>query len=144
VKTGIEFEVFWSDLHMSELQVRCSNGRFSGSASIYVNHDDLARMAEALRGFPFHPADTRNVELGTFKPSHADGGIRMHFYCRDSVGHAVVDIRLRGDACPAMGEPESVSLRIPVEAAGIDCFLVGAAAMDTNEVGAKSFLRMER
>jgi hypothetical protein len=43
-----------------------------------------------------------------------------------------------------MGEPESVSLRIPVEAAGIDCFLVGAAAMDTNEVGAKSFLRMER
>jgi hypothetical protein len=143
LKGGIEFEVVWSDMHMSEFHVSCSNGRFSGSTRIYINHDDMCKMAEALKGFPSHATDTRDFELGTFKPSHADGGIRMHFYCRDSVGHAVVDIRLRGDACPAMGEPESVSLRIPIEAAAIDSFLVEAAAMDTNEVGAKAFLHMQ-
>lgn len=130
---GIEFEVVWSDQDVSQLQVRCSNGRFSGSASIYINHDDLCRMAEVLKGFPSHAADARSFELGTFNPNHADGGIRMHFYCRDSVGHAAVDVQLRGDACIALGEPESVALRIPVEAAAIDSFLVQTKGMDTNE-----------
>ena len=137
---GIEFEVVWSDQDVSQLEVRCSNGRFSGSASIYINHDDMSKMAEVLNGFPSRAADTRNFELGTFNPNHADGGIRMHFYCRDSVGHAAVDIQLRGDACIALGEPESVALRIPVEAAAIDSFLAQVAAMDTNEIGATACL----
>ncbi len=142
MKSGIEFQVIWSDQDVCQFQVSCSNGRFSGWASIYVTHDDLTSLAEALRGFPSHPADTRKFELGTFDPTYADGGIRMHFYCRDSAGHAAVDIQLRGDACIAMGEPESVSLRIPVEAAGIDSFLAQAVALNTNEISATACLPM--
>jgi len=101
-------------------------------------------MAEALSGFPSHTADSRNFELGTFNPNYAGGGIRMHFYCRDSVGHAAVDVKLRGGACVALGEVESVALRIPVEAAAIDAFLVQVRGMDTKEIGANARLDMTR
>ena len=141
---GIEFEVVWSDQDVSQLQCKCSNGRFSGSASININHDDLRKMAEVLRGFPSHAADIRNIELGTFNPNHADGGIRMHFYCRDSAGHAAVDIQMRGDACTALGEPESVALHIPVDAAAIDSFILQAVRIDTNKISATARLDMAR
>ena len=144
MKSGIKLEVVWWDQDVSQFQVRCSNGRFSGHASIYVSHDDLSKMAEALTGFPSHAADTRNFELGTFNPNHADGGIRMHFYCLDSVGHAAVDVKLRGDACVALGEVESVALRIPVEAAAIDSFLEQVRGMNTEEIGATACLDMAR
>ena len=43
-KGGIEIEVLWSDQHVVECQVRCSNGRFSGTVEIYLGHDDLPRI----------------------------------------------------------------------------------------------------
>ena len=55
----------------------------------------------------------------------------MKFSCPDSTGHAVVEIRLRGDACEALGEPESVALRMPIEPAGIDSFVQQLAAVDS-------------
>jgi len=36
--------------------------------------------------------------------SGAHGGARMHFYGGDSAGPAVLDVKLRGGACPALGE----------------------------------------
>jgi hypothetical protein len=142
VKSGIEFKVVWSDQDVSQLRVKCSNGFFSGDASMYVGHNEVSEMAEGLSGFPSQAADTRNFELGTFAPNGAGGGIRLHFYCRDSVGHAAVDVKLRGDACMALDEVESVALRIPVEAAAIDSFLVEAMGMDTNEISATACLHM--
>jgi len=47
----------------------------------------------------------------------------MHFHGLDSVGHAAVDVKLRGDACEGLGEIESVALRIPIEAAAVDTFV---------------------
>lgn len=58
-----------------------SNVRFAGHAEIYLGHNDLAKMAEDLRGFPARTDDSREFELGTFNPKHADGGICMRFYC---------------------------------------------------------------
>jgi hypothetical protein len=142
LKDGIQFEVVWFDQDVLECQLRCSNGRFSGVAEIYLSHDDLPKMAAALNGFPASAADSRNLELGTFAPNHADGGVRMNFYCKDSVGHAAVDVKLRGDACSALGEVESVSLRIPLEAAAIDSFVAQIMAMKWAEVGAMASLDM--
>jgi hypothetical protein len=144
LKSGIEFTVVWSDQDVSNVHVRCSNGRFSGDANIYLSHNDLSEMAEALSGFPSHAADSRNFELGAFDPNHAGGGIRMYFYCRDSVGHAAVDVKLRDDGCIALGEVESVALRIPVEAAAMDFFLVQVRGMNTKEIGATACLDMAR
>jgi hypothetical protein len=125
VENGINLEVIWFDEVEDLLEVlfSCSNGYFSGQAEIYVTRDALSKLANALNGFPSYPNDSRDFELGTFSPEHADGGVRMHFHVLDSVGHAAVDVKLRGDACKALGEIESVALRIPLEAAAVDTFI---------------------
>jgi hypothetical protein len=106
-----------------------------------MNHDALLKMADALSGFPSRIGDTRDFEFGTFNPDHAGGGVNMHFYCVDSVGHTAVDVKLRGDACMAMGEVESVALRIPLEAAAVDSFISPVRKMEL-AVGSKAYLQM--
>jgi hypothetical protein len=65
----------------------------------------------------------------------------MAFRCVDSAGHAVVVVRLRADGCKSVGEPQSVSLYIPVEAGAIDSFVSKARSLDDN-MGAKAYLQM--
>jgi hypothetical protein len=143
VNDGIEVEVVWMDQDMLEWQFRCSNACFSGQAEIYLKHDKLSEVAESLSGFPSHTKDSREFELGTFNPDYAHGGIRMNFYCTDSVGHAAVEVKLRGDACKGLGELESVALCIPVQAAAIDSFVSQIRLMN-REVGATAYLQMAK
>jgi hypothetical protein len=105
---GIEFEVVWWDQDVIEYLVRCSNGAFAGAAKMYMGHDELSNAASVVGGFPSSNKDSRNIELGTFQPSTAGGGIHMHFDCGDSVGHACVQIKLRANGCKAMGDAQSV------------------------------------
>jgi len=142
LELGIAFAVFWWDQDIVELRVMSSNGYFAGLVKIYVGHDMLLQVAERLKGFPSSTSDSRDFELGTFDPKYADGGLRMHFYCLDSVGHAAVEIKIRGDRCEALGEVESVALRIPIEAAGVDSFIEQVRAMDTEQLGATARLPM--
>lgn len=141
MKDGIEIKIIWQDVYMLEILFNCSNNCFSGQAEIYLNHDGLSNVADKLSGFPSHPKDFRDFEIGTFNPAHADGGARMHFQCTDSVGHAVVEVQLRGGACKGMGEVESVALRIPVQAAAIDSFVSQVKQMK-KEIGASAYLQM--
>jgi hypothetical protein len=143
VENGIYVEVIWFDQDVIEYLISCSNGYFSGQAEIYLAHDDLQKMADSLGGFPSNATDSREFELGTFNPDHADGGMRMHFCCLDSLGHAAVEVKLRGDACKSLGEVESVALRIPVQAAGIDSFVSQIRKMN-REIGATAHLQMAK
>jgi hypothetical protein len=138
---GIEFEVMWRDQDAIEYQVRCSNGSFCGDVKMYSGHDGLPKVAEILTGFPLDAKDSRTVELGTFEPGMAGGGIHMKFYCVDSVGHAAVLAKVRADGCIAMGEAQSVCLCIPVEAGTIDSFVTQARSVGS-KVGAKAYLHM--
>jgi hypothetical protein len=141
MEDGIEIKVIWFDQDVIEVSFRCSNGYFVGQAEIYLGYDDLPKMADSLSRFPTSPTDVRDLEIGTFDPNGAQGGARMHFYCRDSSGHAVLELKLRGGACMAIGEVESVALRIPVEAAAIDSFILELRAMDKT-VSGSACLRM--
>ena len=94
-----------------------------------------------MNGFPSHITDSRGVQLGTFEPNTAGGGIHMSFSCVDSVGHAVVLVKLRADGCKGVGEPESASLYVPVEAGSIDSFVTQARSI-SNTKGAKAYLHM--
>lgn len=138
---GIEFEVVWFDQAVIEHRVTCSNGSFCGATKMYLAHDDLSKAANTLSGFPSSIQDTRNVRLGAFEPDVAGGGIEMAFRCVDSVGHAVVLVRLRADGCKGLGQPQSVSLYIPVEATSIDSFVSKALSIN-DAVGAKAYLHM--
>lgn len=138
---GIEFEVVWFDQDVIEYQIRCSNGSFCGATRMYLGHGDLSKAADALSGFPSSANDSRQVELGTFEPNMAGGGIYMFFSCVDSVGHAAVRVKIRADGCKAMGEAQSVALDVPVEAGAIDSF-VNQARSITYAKGAKAYLHM--
>ena len=67
----------------------------------------------------------------------------MQFYCLDSSGHLAVEVKLRGDGCAAMGEVESVALRIPLEAAAIDDFVTQLRSMKVVD-GASARLEMAK
>ena len=138
---GIEFEVVWFDQDVIQCQVTCSNGPFRGATKIYLAHDDLSKAAETLSGFPSNIKDSRDVQLGAFESKMAGGGISMSFRCVDSVGHAVVIVRLRADGCEGPNEPESVCLYIPVEAGSIDSFVTKARSTNDPK-GAKAYLHM--
>ncbi len=138
---GITFEVVWFDQELVEYQIKCSNGSFCGAAKMYLAHDDLSKAADSLSGFPSHIKDSRSVRLGTFEPNTSGGGIHMSFYCVDSAGHAVVLVKLRADGCKGVGEPESVSLYIPVEAGSLDSFVTQARSISDTK-GAKAYLHM--
>lgn len=141
METGINLKVIWFDEVEDLLEVvfSCRNGYFSGQAEIYTSRDALSQLASALRGFPSRPEDSRNFALGTFNPAHADGGARMYFFCEDAAGHAVVEVQLRAGACKGMGEMQSVALRIPIQAAGIDDFVKQLRGMG-KEIGASAYL----
>jgi hypothetical protein len=141
VESGLNFEVIWSDQDVIEVVFRCSNGHFSGRAEIYLSHRAFSELADVLRGFPSTGTDSREVELGTFNSSHADGGVKMKFRCSDALGHAVVEVKLRGDGSEALGELESVALRIPIEPAAVDSFVQQLMAMDST-IGASASLPM--
>jgi len=139
---GIEFEVVWFDNDAIEYQVVCSNGSFTGTAKMYLSHDGLQNAANILGGFPSSTTDLREVELGTFESEAAGGGIHMSFYCVDSVGHAVVFVKLRADGCKDFGsEPQLVSLYVPIEAGAVDSFVKQARSIRETK-GAKAYLHM--
>ena len=142
MENGINLKVIWFDEVEDFLEVvfSCSNGYFSGQAEIYVTCDGLSKVANALRGFPSRPDDSRLFELGTFNPDHGDGGARMHFFCEDAAGHAVVEVKLRGGGCRGLGEIESVALRIPIQAAGVDDFIKQLRDVGKT-IGASAYLR---
>ncbi len=131
----------WWDQDVISVLVRCSNGCFSGSAYVYLSHTDASEVADAIRGFPRSRTDSREFEIGTFNPSYAAGGLRVRRYCSDIAGHAVAEIKLRGDGCEAMGEMESVEFRMAIEAAGIDSFVTQLEALQSVD-GASASLRM--
>jgi hypothetical protein len=140
VESGLNFEVIWSDEDMIEVVLTCSNEHFSGRAEIYLSHRALSELADVLRGFPSSGTDSREVELGTFDSGHADGGVKMKFRCSDALGHAVVEIKLRGES-EGLSELESVALRIPIEPAAVDSFVQQLMAMDST-IGASASLPM--
>lgn len=145
MENGINLRVIWFDEVEDLLEVvfRCSNGYFAGQAEIYVSRDKLSKFVDTLSGFPSRPNDSRDFELGTFNPDHADGGARMHFFCEDAAGHAVVEVQLRDGACRGLGEIQSVALRIPIQAAGVDDFIKQLRGVGKT-IGASALLRQTK
>jgi hypothetical protein len=120
---GISVKVIWFDEDLVEILFRCSNDFLSGEANIYLEHNALADFANRLNGFPANVGDSRDITLGAQSSAEAKGGVQLHFSVLDSVGHSALDVKLRRDDCKAYGEIESVALRIPIDAAGVDSFV---------------------
>jgi hypothetical protein len=144
MEPGLTIKFLWHDTDVVEVSIAASNGEFSGVSRAYIDRDDPRIAASTLEGFPKRPDDIREVSFGTLDPQFAGGGAQLRFLCKDSSGHAVVEIRI---ACEA--EPESNRLSRPtqsahfyadVEAAAIDDFVRELKAFDPDESGS-AYLR---
>lgn len=130
MESSLEIEVIYFDPDLIELLVHATNGRFTGTTELYVGHDQLPKIAESLRGFPSSATDRREFELGTFDSNYAGGGVRLLFWCRDSLGHAFVRVGVRADPCHHFAQPETADLVIPVEPYAIDQFVHHLARLE--------------
>lgn len=135
---GIELKVMWFDDGIIELLVRGLNANFSGEAECYIN--DLAKIADAFRGFPISANDYRELVIGTFDPVCAGGGARFRLRCTDRSAHAEVECRIRSDPKYTAGKSEMAEFSIPVEPAAIDDFVVALSRMSL-AVGSAASLR---
>jgi hypothetical protein len=143
VFVGLKIGFLWSDYDVVEVSIHASNGAFCGTTKAYVSHGALAETASILEGFPRQISDARELVLGTLDPKFAGGGISMKFSCRDSAGHATVEMRIVSDASgqPWWNAPaQSVHMFANVEAAAIDDFVVELRRFETVQ-GALASLR---
>jgi hypothetical protein len=127
METGLRIQFVWHDTDVLEVAISASNGRFSGTARAYINHDDPSNAATLLEKFPTTPSDTREVGFGTMDRQYAAGGVALRFFCADSAGHAVVEIRLNDEAEPRTNlwhrPAQSAHFFADVEASAIDDFV---------------------
>jgi hypothetical protein len=138
---GLQIQVTYADEDLVEIRVSAWNGMFGGAAEIYVNLDELEQIAGKLKGFPETIADSREIvvgELGSRSPSE-DGGLRMFFYCRDSSGHAYVDLRIESYSL-SKRKVQFVTCFLPIEAAAVDSFVEELARIGAERAG-QAFLR---
>jgi hypothetical protein len=131
VAPGIEIKVVWFDDDIVELEVRASNGDFSGCAQLYADRDAPNSAATTLSGFPTSSSDDRKLTLGTFDSKVAGGGARFNFRCLDGAGHPVVNVELRAD--PHESGEQSASFLIRCEPSALDSFVHQLKSMSLNE-----------
>ena len=119
MKNAVKIWVIGDD----ELRVWASNGMFVGQTAVFATSSNLSALVGVLRGFPANGSDIRACELGTFDEAVAGGGAGFRFSCADSIGHVVVEVRLRTDPQLGVGASDLATIHIPIEAAAVDMFV---------------------
>ena len=147
MESGLRIQFVWHDTDVIEIGISVSNGRFSGAARAYINHDDPRNAANLLEKFPATPSDAREIGFGTMDPQYAAGGVALRFFCADSTGHAVVEVRLNDEAEPITNlwhrPAQSAHFFANVEASAIDDFVRELRAFDPYESGSARLVFVE-
>ena len=138
MKSGVLISVLYNDEYLLKLKVSAANGIFAGQADVYADAHTLTEFAGALEGFPNGRDDAREFEMGTFDENDAGGGVGFRFFCVDSTGHALAQVRLYADSRREADVNDVATLHIPVEAVAIDSFIeeLRQIAAKTGEVAA--------
>jgi hypothetical protein len=139
-ETGVRISIIYTDEHLIELRIAASNGVFAGQVDVYADAYAPAECARTLHNFPTSPGDIREFELGDLNTGNAGGGAGFRFYCVDSLGHALAELRLQSDPLRGGGVSDSAVLHIPVEAAAVDEFVEQLGRMAA-VVGQAAFLK---
>jgi len=88
LEEGISIEIVWDDGDLKMIVLDAANGRFRAHAEAYGKAGELARIADAVAGFPTSQKDVRQVVVGT---------ARLRFFSREeTMGHAMVEVKCAG------------------------------------------------
>ena len=116
IPSGFNIRVTDVDPDYIRYRVSVSDGQFAGSAEIFGGPELPATIADAMRGFPSSPADTREIVLGSSDPRAAGGWVKIGCNCTDRAGHSMLDFELHDKE----ERPRSVSVFLKVVASEID------------------------
>jgi hypothetical protein len=144
MEPGLQVKYLWHDIDVVEVSIFASNGKFSGAAQGYIDHDALRNAASILEGFPASSTDTRELRLGNMDPQFAGGGASLRLFCSGRSGHSVIEVRVV-DAEQTVTNlwtrpAQSAHFFADVEAAAIDDFVAGLRAFDVDK-SLSAFLR---
>jgi hypothetical protein len=140
VEIGIDVKYRWHDYDVLEIGIHSSNGMFSGVAYPYLSIDGLAKAASAIENFPTSISDTREIQFGGFGPETAGGCVNMRFFCKDSSGHAVVEVRMESkneSSVETIWDRGTQSSHFfgEIEAGAVDDFVRGLREIDQRKEG---------
>jgi hypothetical protein len=133
MEKGLTFEVVYPDSDYLGIEIHAANERFAGSTRIYAGLKELSDFAKHITGFPVDPHDVRQYEFGSRARSFAGGYCRLHFRCKDQLGHAEVGVDLEDDSGKFQQGIAKFSLRF--EAAGMDRFVKGLIEIEQERSG---------
>ena len=137
---GLEILVIWTDEHLLEFRVCASTGNFSGQAEMYANLNEFVDIANASKGLPRSLDDKREYILGSEETGTSGGLAKMEFRCVDSLGHVVVNVKLRDYPSVGVRRTSEAEFSIDVNPAEIDSFVRELSRMK-NEVGQTAVLQ---
>ena len=83
LKANIQFKKVWADDDLVELEVRVSDGNSCFCNKVYVGHQEMKKIGQALDDFrPQVHGGVYDMNLGNFGPEYANGGFhaRFHFH----------------------------------------------------------------
>ena len=131
---GLQFCYLYHDYDVIEVRITIGNGRFFGSANVYVQTGGIAEAATVLEGFPTHAADIREVEFGVFGPKFAAGAVRLQLSCKDLAGHSMIRATIE-DGYRSRNEAELATVFIDFEPAALDEFVAALRRLEGNLKG---------
>lgn len=125
MKPTLEFKIIWKDNieDLIEIRVSATNGEFSGTAKLYTQHGIGKRVAREFEGFPSSPKDIREIEIGSFDPGWAGGGLKLRLFCVNGSGHPRMEIRIQSE-----NKTEESRFLTEIESVAIDDFVNELAA----------------
>jgi len=137
---GVRLAILWNDAYLVKVRVSAWNGQFGGSADSYAEIGALAKAAQCLEGFPRSPSDKRQLQFGEFGRATAGGAARMDFYCKDSAGHALLEVRIESDRRGGIPD-QTVFLVAAIEPAAVDSFVSDLRRLEQGQRGDTAYLR---
>ena len=139
MNVGLKVTYLYHDVDIIEVRFTAENGRFRGSADVYVGTDGLLEAAAALQGFPKDRRDKREIVFGSAGPKFAGGSVRLEFYCKDLAGHTAFRAVIEDD----YGQQEltqRATVFVDFDPAALDQFLVELQQVEREHRGSASLI----
>lgn len=135
-RPGVYFSSVWEDEDLFELEIRASNGRFTGRARCYTTRGQIAELASCIDRFPKSSSDAFgfSTHSGDFYSYFS-----LDFRCVDGRGGVVVRVKVADIVhfSNAPGTNDVVEFDLGVEPASIDNFVNELAALAQAKIGEK-------
>ena len=116
----------------SKINVKASNGLYSGYTETYINIDRLSKLGNELRGFPTNTDAiiTFESDLGKNDESY----LYLKFYCKNNLGKTAVKVSMKA-GIHSSNKSDEAKFTINYEVVELDKFVKKLEHINRNKSG---------